>query len=444
VLVDVSVWLLCTAALLAFARPSITHPGTTYLAFHGWFISGRAVAILSGATLLFSWRGATPVSFGEVSRAVLLADLALVTMTCAWVLAARRTAPLEAQTVVLKPRMLSLGIVRGVASVAIPLGCIAMLLWSAVPGLAHHEVAHELAVSNWAVIAQTWAGLGLLVLIYWYGFKLGLVIPLAAYFGLMIYQGNFRFRLVIPLILLAQVYFDRRRRRWPTLTGVALLLTFGCPFFPLKRIGQQLQAGETPQAMWQSTRIEMEDAFRGDHPDEMILDEFASSLTLADRYGKSYWGGTYVGLLTVAIPRQWWPGKPGLADFEKEISTLSRPMAANGMVVTMMGEFYLNFSYAGVVALCFLVAYLSGLCFHAAYQRGYFTLAHFTYLLIACNFIQVFRDGLISLFVFPIINMMPFAAIVLLHLLQSAGTEASFRKPILNSPPVRQRPDPIA
>jgi hypothetical protein len=119
-------------------------------------------------------------------------------------------------------------------------------------------------------------------------------------------------------------------------------------------------------------------------------------------------------------------------------------MAANGMVVTMMGEFYVNFSYAGVVVLCFLVAYLSGLSFHAAYQRGYFTLAHFTYLLIACNFIQVFRDGLISLFVFPIINMMPVAAIVLLHLLQSAGREAGFRKPILNSPPVRQRPDPIA
>ena len=375
---------------------------------------------------------------------MLLADVALVTMTCAWVLAAYRTEQLEAKRALVKSRMLSVGIIHRVSAVAIPLGCIAMLLWSAVPGLAHHEVAHELAVSNWAVIAQTWAGLGLLVLIYWYGFKLGLVIPLAAYFGLMIYQGNFRFRLVIPLILLAQVYFDRRRRRWPTLTGVALLLTFGCPFFPLKRIGQQLQAGETPQAMWQSTRIEMEDAFRGDHPDEMILDEFASSLTLADRYGKSYWGGTYVGLLTVAIPRQWWPEKPGLADFEKEISTLSRPMAANGMVVTMVGEFYLNFSYVGVVVLCFVVAYLSGLCFHAAYRRGYFTLGHFTYLLIACNFIQVFRDGLISLFVFPIINMMPVAAIVVLHLIQSAGEEANFRKPILSSPPVRQRPDPIA
>jgi hypothetical protein len=441
---DVLVWISCTAALLAFVRPSITHPGTTYLAFHGWFISGRAVAILSGATLLFSWRGATPVSFGEVSRAVLLADLALVTMTCGWVLAARRAASLDTQSPVFNPRMLNLGIVRGVASVAIPLGCIAMLLWSAVPGLPHHEVAGEWAMSNWTVIAQTWAGLGLLVLIYWYGFKLGLLIPLAAYLGLAIYQGNFRFRLLIPLILLAQIYFDRRERRWPTLTGVALLLSCSLLFFPLKRIGQQLQTGEDLREIWQSTRVEIGDAFRGDHADEMILDEFASSLTLADQHGNSYWGGTYVGLLTVAIPRQWWPEKPGLADFEKEISTLSRPMAANGMVVTMVGEFYLNFSYVGVVVLCFVVAYLSGLCFHAAYRRGYFTLGHFTYLLIACNFIQVFRDGLISLFVFPIINMMPVAAIVVLHLIQSAGEEANFRKPILSSPPVRQRPDPIA
>jgi hypothetical protein len=185
------------------------------------------------------------------------------------------------------------------------------------------------------------------------------------------------------------------------------------------------------------------DAFRGDHPDEMILDEFASSLTLADQYGKSYWGGTYVGLLTVAIPRQWWPEKPGLADFEKDISTASRAMAANGMVVTIVGEFYLNFSYVGVVVLCFVIVYVSGTCFHAAYRCGYFTLPRFTYLLIACNLIQVFRDGLISLFVFPIINMMPLAAMVVLHLLQPATKESRCCTPILDGPRVRQRANPI-
>jgi hypothetical protein len=443
VLLDLSLWLLCTAALLAFARPSLTHPAMTYLAFHGWFITGRAIAILNGATTLFSWRGATPVSVNEVCRAVLLADLALVTMTCAWVLAAHRTAQPETERRLLNSRMLNVGIIHAVSAVAIPLGCAAMLLWSAIPGLPSHQMAGAWAESNWVVTAQTWAGLSLLALIYWYGFKSGFVIPLAAYFALVIYQGGFRFRLLIPLILLMQIYFDRRRRRWPTLTGLVVLLSCGLLFFPLKRIGQQLQAGEGWHEIWQSSLLEVGDAFRGDHPDEMILDEFASSLTLADQYGKSYWGGTYVGLLTVAIPRQWWPEKPGLADFEKDISTASRAMAANGMVVTMVGEFYLNFSYVGVVVLCFVIAYVSGICFHAAYRCGYFTLSRFTYLLIACNLIQVFRDGLISLFVFPIINMMPLAAMVFLHLLQPATKESHSCKPILDTPRVRQRANPI-
>jgi hypothetical protein len=443
VLLDISVWLLCAAALSPFARLSMTHAATTYLAFHGWFISGRAIAILNGATTLFASRGATPVSINEVSRAVLLADLALVTMTCAWVLAAHRTAQLETKRALLNPRMLSVGIIRRVSAVAIPLGCIAMLLWSALPGVPPHRMAGAWAESNWAVIAQTWAGLGLLALIYWDGFKLGLTIPLAAYFALVIYQGNFRFRLLIPLILLAQIYVDRRRRRWPTLAGIALLLSCGLLFFPLKRIGQQLQAGEDSREIWQSTGREIGDAFHGDHPDEMILDEFASSLTLADQYGKSYWGSTYVGLLTMAIPRQWWPEKPGLADFEAEISTPASPMAASGMVVTMIGEFYLNFSYVGVVVLCFTVAYVSGICFHAVYRRGYFTLARFTYVLIACTFIQVFRDGLISLFVFPIINMMPLAVIVVLHLVQPAAKHTHSPRPILAALGVRPR-DPIS
>jgi hypothetical protein len=339
--------------------------------------------------------------------------------------------------------MLNVGIIHAVSAVAIPLGCAAMLLWSAIPGLPSRQIAGAWAESNWVVTAQTWAGLSLLALIYWYGFKSGFVIPLAAYFSLVIYQGGFRFRLLIPLILLTQIYFDRRRRRWPTLTGLVVLLSCGLLFFPLKRIGQQLQAGEGWHEIWQSSLIEVGDAFRGDHPDEMILDEFASSLTLADQYGKSYWGGTYVGLLTVAIPRQWWPEKPGLADFEKDISTASRAMAANGMVVTIVGEFYLNFSYVGVVVLCFVIAYVSGTCFHAAYRCGYFTLPRFTYLLIACNLIQVFRDGLISLFVFPIINMMPLAAMVVLHLLQPATKESRCCTPILDGPRVRQRANPI-
>ena len=142
-------------------------------------------------------------------------------------------------------------------------------------------------------------------------------------------------------------------------------------------------------------------------------------------------------MLTVAVPRQWWPEKPGLADFEREISSPGRPIALDGMVVTMLGEFYVNFWYLGVIVLSFALAYGTGRLFQAAYRRGYLTIARFAYLMIACNLIEIYRDGLISLFVFVVINMMPLTVIVLLHFLFPSR---SFRSaPMLKTPHVRQR-----
>ena len=433
VLLDVTVWLLCLISLLVFARLSITHPATTYLAFHALLFSARAVAILSGATTIFS--GAASVTHGEISRALVTADLGLVAMTSAWILAAHREL-----RVPVNPRSLKLRIIQAVSGVAIPAGCFAMIFWSRLPGIVSEEVQGPWANSNWIVIAQTWAGLCVLALIYWYGFKPVLTASMAIYLAFVVYQGAFRFRFLIPLILLVQIYLDRRSRRWPSLSSAAVLIACALLFFPLKEIGQQLQGGQSLETVLQNSGQEIADVLRGSHPDQTILDQFASTLTLADRHGKLFWGSTYSGLLTVVVPRQWWPEKPGLADFEKEISTSARPMAADGMVVTMLGEFYLNFSYVGVLVLSFAVAYCSGRCFHAAYARPYFSLSRFAYLLVACNFIQVFRDGLISLFVFTAINMMPLAVIALLHLVHRPSAFAG-RYPILNTPRVRARAD---
>lgn len=300
--------------------------------------------------------------------------------------------------------------------------------------------------TNWAIIAQTWAGLSLLALIYWYAFRPTLLISISIYLCWVIYQGNFRFRLLIPLILLMQIYVERRGRRWPRALGIAGLLICALLFFPLKGIGQRLQAGEPIGDVWESARAEIVKVLRGDHPDQMILDQSASALTLADAHGKLYWGRRYEGLLTVVVPRQWWPAKPGLTRYEQEISTRERPMADEGMVITMLGEFYLNFSYAGIVVLSFVFAYLMGGWFERVRCAGYFSLTHFAYLLVASNWIQVFRDGLISLFVFMVINMLPLAAIVALHLLSRRTNDAFYTEPILKTPRVRQRAlaEPVA
>ncbi|HWY67027.1 MAG TPA: O-antigen polymerase [Terriglobales bacterium] len=446
VLLDATVVICCVACLAAFARLSVTHPATVYFAFHCGFISVRALAILNGATTLFSWKGSIPVSEVEISRAMMLADLALIAMTCAWILASHRAATLALTKRLERPRALQPEILKLVAAICIPAGCVAMLLWSRFPGVPAQPIEPALVYSNWAIIAQTWAGLSLLALIYWYGFKPSLVISLSAYMGWVIYQGNFRFRLLIPLILLMQIYVDRRGRRWPSAAGIAGLLVSALLFFPLKGIGQRLQASQPIGDVWESAQSEIAKVFHGDHPDEMILDQFASALTLADAHGHLYWGRTYEGLLTVVVPRQWWPEKPGLTRYEHEISTKERPMADDGMVVTMLGEFYLNFSYPGIVIMSFAWAYLMGVWFEAVYRAGYFSLIHFSYLLVASNLIQVFRDGLISLFVFTIINMLPLAVIVALHFFSRRTSGVLYTQPILKTPRVRKRvvPEPIA
>jgi hypothetical protein len=61
------------------------------------------------------------------------------------------------------------------------------------------------------------------------------------------------------------------------------------------------------------------------------------------------------------------------------------------------------------------LAYILGRIYFRAYRSDYFTVLRLSYLLIACNLIQVYRDGLVSLIVFTWVNMMPLMVIILLH-----------------------------
>jgi hypothetical protein len=176
------------------------------------------------------------------------------------------------------------------------------------------------------------------------------------------------------------------------------------------------QEGASVEEITQSSSAFIRDAVSGKAADQEVLDQLASSLTLIDRNGTFYYGATYLALITSPIPRQWWPDKPGLADYMKDFSTPSRPMAEMGMVMTFVGEFYINFGFLGVLLMCFLTAYWLARGYFHAYRSSYFSVPRFAYLLIACNLIQVYRDGLMSLVVYTAVNMMPLTIIVLLHL----------------------------
>jgi hypothetical protein len=415
----------CAAILLRYGRLGHSHPGTIYLIFHLLSFTWRAASIVNGSPPLFDgpfWGWGMrydAVTEEELVRALHMADLALATMTLAFVKAShddasrqrRRGTPLEE-----KPPTLRVNHIWEVVAVAMPLGLLGLYLMSRFPAADRSsiDVGGVWGSSSWVTITQTWTGISLLALIYWYGFQSWLILPMGAYLLFMSYQGYHRFRVVIPLIILAQIYLDRRRRRWPPWWMMGLLLGVGLLFFSLKTIGRMAQEGASISEIAHSTSEITSQTLEGDS-ELQFLDSLASTVTLVDQAGRFYYGTTYLTALALPVPRPLWPGKPAQNQYQHDISTPLRPMAENGMISTFLGEAYANFGLLGIVIVPFGLAYLLARLYFLAYRSGYLSLSRFVYLLIAAILIQVYRDGLISLLIHTMAAMMPLFLIVGLH-----------------------------
>lgn len=421
-LIDVMTVILCVVLLLKYGRLAHSHPGTIYLFFHLYTFTFRLFGLMFGAETLFSeYQGfIEAVTHGEIVRAALLGDLALVVMTAAWIKASVDDLKKHQRAPVVEEGSanLSLRYIWAVVAVAFPLGIFGLLAFANVPGLSAIGEAlepGEWQTSNYFFIMQVWAGLALLALIYWYGFRWWLLVPMSVYLLIMAYQGYHRFRVLIPILLLIQIFLDRRRLRWPPLYLSAVLAGLMLIYFPLKSIGQMAQEGESVNEIVVTSAETVNLALAVKAPDQQFLDQFACALSLMDDAGHYYYGSTYLALLTLPVPHQWWPDKPGLGDYLQDISKPWRPMGTLGMIVTFLGESYVNFGYVGIVMIPMLLAYGLARVYFRAYRSNYYTVIRLCYLLIACNLIQVYRDGLTSIIVFTWVNMMPLMIIVLLH-----------------------------
>lgn len=442
---DVVVVLACLSALLYSRRLSFTHFGTWYFVFHVFSITMRGIALYFGAPSVWSdLVGISPLKDDEVCKAIAIADLGCVAMTLGWIYCRKpRPRPVEA-------RSFSRSFAKPVLMVTFLVGLVAGYYVLRLPG------AHETELGSWAnssypTIASTWCGLALMGAIYVYGARKRFVIPMMLYIGIIALQGFSRFRVVMAVLFLIAVYIDRRARKWPRTSHVAALVLIGVMFFPLKGIGRSIQQGVGLSDVWAFTADSMADAFSMRHPDEAFLDEYASYVSLADRSHGPLFGATYLPLAVLPVPRNWWPNKPGLADWAQQIQTSDRPVFTFGMVPTFYGEVYVNFGIVGVILIAFVWAYLSGTWFAYAYETPFFSLRRFFYLVVMSTVIQVYRDGLISLVVFPLVNSAPLVALAVINLrekrqllfpdvIRSAGVRPSSR---VNSY-VRVRNTPVA
>ena len=419
---DVTVVVACFLCLLVWGNISFMHPVVPYFVFHVWCTTQRLLQFALGSPPSVLFR--QPLQNSEIVRASLLFDLTLFLMTLAWMLAAwldrRRNGPLPTPGNGAPPN-LSGKYLLGMVAVILPLGIVG-LVQSIMR--AHSQVGHEPVQglpTGWdqsfaTTMIQDWMGLALMALIYWYGFRKGLVLLFAVYAAGILSLGESRFLLVLPLIFLAYVYLTRHGRRWPDAKVAVALLVGALLWLPGKSVGKAILAGKdvgsvvhTGLSVWRTATS------RSDHPDTQFLDMAAATLSLVDQKGKFYYGRTISPLFYIWIPRPLWPGKPRHNEYLYDISTHQRDLAQMGMTTSLMGDSYVNFGDTGIALVPFLFAFLLGRAYFAAFRSHYYSIGRFTYLVVACSLIMPYRDGLYSFFNFNLLIMMPFAVLALLH-----------------------------
>jgi len=399
-----------TVILLMFRRMNLWHPLTAYLLFHLYSFSYRLFQLILGAPPMYALGDSiTPEEF---SRAMIWADIALIVFAFAsWL--AHRNFEAKAERPVVR-RVMNPNIARTIGILCLPVG--AFFLYTVKAGTIN--LSTDNAAAGYVQVAAMWPIGALGLLVFAFGFRWYLVGLIAFFLGVVALQGYHRFMLVLPLLFFVAYYLQTTRRRWPTWPILIGAVLFMLIFPRLKYIGRAVENGDTQDAvalLAQSFTLGGKD--KEDADSEQFLDQFAGGLTLIDYNERKFLGSTYVAIITLPIPRAWWPRKPGLADHLQEISTSGRNYALEGRIITYLGESYLNFGYVGLFLIPALMGYLlTAYCLYTAtgpMQR----LSRYVYLVFFMALLLTFRDGLLSIFVFSFVHNMPMTFTVICHMI---------------------------
>jgi len=412
--------------VMMFRRMAFWHPLTAYLLFHLYSFTYRLFQIVGGSPLMYTGQAnAEAITPEEIIRAMLWADAGLILFAAAswWahlVFEAKSDQPVERK--VLNPN-----IAKFIGVACLPIG--AYFLYAVKSGAL--TLTKESATSGYVQVLAMWpiGVIGLLIFVF--GFRWHLVLLAAFFLGTVALQGYHRFMLVLPLLYLTAVYLQRQRRRWPTLLIVLGGIFIGLVFPRLKDIGRAVQYGDTTEAIAQFSQAFVKDnqSFTSREGGEDFLDQFAGGLSLIDGNERKFWGSTYLAIITLPIPRAWWPNKPGLADHMQEISTSGRRYDVEGRIFTYLGESYLNFGYAGLILIPALLGYLLTTACLRATSGPMLRFGRYLYLVFFMALVQTFRDGVLSILVFTVVHNMPMMFTWILHSVPGLADKSMDRPP---------------
>jgi hypothetical protein len=409
--------LLFAAILLTFRKLSLWHPFTHYLFFHTYTCTIRGISLYYGARQVHEGIVSRDVTTEpEIARAIVYLDLTLAAFL-AGVLFAHHRLRFQNWDTLFKAKMehvLPKRSYQWILLLCMPIGLAAFAMQRL--GISTDLRGHLAMLAFWPIAC-------LCMGVFFFGFRLHFLVPIACYLTVVALQGYHRFMTIFPLLFLLVIYLQRQSKRWP---GPALLtaMVIGILLFPeLKYVGRAYQQSGMAAAIERAG-----EAFTLEPSKERVedlLDQLGGALTLIDKDKKVYLGETYLYVFVMPIPRAWWPEKPAINQHVVNFSTPRRPYSSEGRIITLCGENYANFRIYGVIAIPALLGFFLTKWSVNANFGPFRTIDRYCYLVLMVTFIQVYRDGLSSFAMFGLFQNVPMLALLGFHLFTPRNPIAS-------------------
>lgn len=402
---DLFIVILLSVYLVKEKQLNVLNSCLIYLFFHVFFVTFKGIQIFFLGTKIISnkWYS-TYITLEEIDKAIFIADISLVAFFIGFNLFVskyknngNRLLKKYSEITEAKPKRINYYL-------------IAIFIVGLIGIATYRSIAdRDIETADYSTFSNMMTGLGIIsaiVLLYEKGFKKYFLI----YFGLLIVfyslQGENRFRVILALLFVLMYYLKTINLKMPPFKYYILGFVFILFSFPLKEVGKAYQ--ETGKINFSEVIQDSFDEFtEGESGDMSFIEQSAGMIGAIDIKDKIFYGKTYESIFFFFIPRSLWTEKPILNQWQHDISITGRDFGEMGQISLISGEAYANFRYIGVFLISFLVGRWYSFLYNSysnlpAKHKGFLLLLLFNMVLF-----QVWRDGMISLILFPFLNYLP-------------------------------------
>lgn len=402
---DLFIVLLLAVYLVKEKQLNVLNSCLIYLFFHVFFVTFKGIQIFFLGTKIISnkWYS-TYITLDEIDKAIFIADISLVAFFIGFNLFTTKFKNKGNQL------LKKYSEIKEAHPKRINYYLIAIFIVGLIGIATYRSIAdRDIEAADYSTFSNMMTGLGIIsaiVLLYEKGFKKYYLI----YFGLLIafysLQGENRFRVILALLFVLMYYLKTINLKMPPLKYYIFGFVFLLFSFPLKEVGKAYQ--ETGKINFSEVIQDSFDEFtEGESGDMSFIEQSAGMIGAIDMKDKIFYGKTYQPIFFFFVPRSLWAEKPALNQWQHDISITGRDFGEMGQISLISGEAYANFRYIGVFLISLIVGRLYSFLYNSysnlpVKHKGFLLLLLFNMVLF-----QVWRDGIISLILFPFLNYLP-------------------------------------